>query len=63
MLWLRDFKIDISCVKVTPYKIDEKIVIVPKVVIPLEETKQYLIEIKRKEEIKEESERTRNAHD
>ena len=60
VLWLRDFKIDISCVKVTPYKIDEKIVIVPKVVIPLEETKQYLIEIKRKEEIKEESERTRN---
>ncbi len=55
VLWLRDSGIDISCVKITPYKIDEKIVIVPKVVIPLEEAKQYLIDIKRKEEEREQS--------
>jgi len=56
VLWLRESDIDISCVKITPYKIDDdKIVIVPKVVIPLEEAKQYLIDIKRKEEIKEQS--------
>jgi len=58
VLWLREGSIDISCVKITPYKVDEKIIIVPKVVIPLEEAKQYLIEIKRKEEVKEQSERT-----
>jgi len=53
VLWLRESDIDISCVKITPYKIDAQVVIVPKVVIPLEETKQYLIDIKRKEEVKE----------
>lgn len=55
VLWLRESDIDISCVKITPYKVDEKVVIVPKVVIPLEEAKQYLIDIKRKEEVKEQS--------
>jgi hypothetical protein len=57
VLWLRESDIDVSCVKITPYKVDEKVVIVPKVVIPLEEAKQYLIDIKRKEEIKEQTER------
>ena len=57
VLWLRESDIDISCVKITPYKVDEKIIIVPKVVIPLEEAKQYLIDIKRKEKIKEQSDR------
>jgi hypothetical protein len=55
VLWLRESDIDISCVKITPYKIDDKVIIVPKVVIPLEEAKQYLIDIKRKEEKKEQS--------
>lgn len=55
VLWLRDSDIDISCVKITPYKVEGKIIIVPKVVIPLEEAKQYLIDIKRKEDVKEQS--------
>ncbi len=57
VLWLRESDIDITCVKITPYKIDEKIVIVPKVVIPLEEAKQYLIDVKLKEETKDKSQR------
>lgn len=59
VLWLRDNGIDISCVKITPYKIDDKVVIVPKVVIPLEEAKQYLIDIKRKEEEREQAVRNK----
>ena len=55
VLWLRRSDIDISCVKITPYKVDEKIIIVPEVVIPLEEAKQYLVDVKRKEEVKEQS--------
>ncbi len=55
VLWLRDAEIDISCVSITPYKVEEKIIIVPKVIIPLEEAKQYLIDIKRKEEVRESS--------
>lgn len=57
VIWLGESGIDISCVKITPYKVDDKIVIVPKIIIPLEEAKQYLINIKRKEEIKEQSSR------
>lgn len=53
VLWLREFGIDISCVTISPYQVGTQIVIVPKVVIPLEEARQYLIEIKRKEEVKE----------
>lgn len=55
VLWLRDSKIDIRCVKITPYQVDEQIIVVPKVVIPLEEAGQYLIDIKRKEEEREQS--------
>ncbi len=57
VLWLRESDIDISCVKITPYKLQDNIIIVPKVVIPLEEAKQYLIDIKRKEEEQEKSKR------
>lgn len=57
VLWLRESGIDISCVKITPYMIDNKIIIVPKVIIPLEEAKQYLIDIKKKEVEREQSQR------
>lgn len=57
VLWLRESEIDISCVSITPYKVDDKVIVVPKVVIPLEEAKQYLIDIKRKEEEREQSSR------
>ncbi len=50
VLWLRNSEIDISCVSITPYKVDDKYIIVPKVIIPLDETEQYMVQIKRKEE-------------
>ena len=55
VLWLRASQIDVSCVKITPYKIANRIIVVPKVVIPLEEAKQYLIDIRTKEEEREQS--------
>ena len=55
VLWLRDSEIDIRCVEITPYQVDEQVIIVPKVVIPLEEAGQYLTAIKRKEEEREQS--------
>jgi hypothetical protein len=57
VLWLREFQVDIGCVKITPYKIDAKIIIVPSVIIPLQEAKQYLIDIKVKQEEEEQSSR------
>ena len=49
---MRDSGIDISCVSITPYTVDGKIIIVPNVVIPLEEARQYQIDIQRKKEEK-----------
>ena len=61
VLWLRQFGVDITCVKITPHRMDEKIIIVPSIIIPLKEAKQYLIDIQQKEEEQQEptSRRTR----
>ena len=50
VLWLNSNGLDISCVKIKPHKIGEQIVIVPNKIIPLQEAKQYLIDIQKKEE-------------
>ena len=51
VLWLRTFGIDISCVELTPYKIVDtnKIILVPKVLIPMPEAKEYQIRVERKQ--------------
>ena len=59
VLWLRQFNVDISCIKFVPYKLDEKIVIVPTKIIPLQEAKQYLIDIQKKQEEQASSRRDR----
>lgn len=50
VLWLRQSNIDITCVKITPYHFNGQSIIVPNVIIPLQEAKEYLIEIQTKEE-------------
>ena len=50
VLWLRQSGIDITCVKITPYCLGEQSVIVPNIIIPLQEAKQYLIEVQKKDE-------------
>ncbi len=53
VLWLNQSGLDISCVRITPHKIGEQVVIVPSKIIPLQEAKQYLIDIQKKEEQQE----------
>lgn len=59
VLWLRDFGVDLSCVKITPYQVEGKIIIVPRVLIPLEEAQQYLIGIQAKEQDRQPTRRMR----
>ncbi|PKA23870.1 hypothetical protein CH381_23635 [Leptospira sp. mixed culture ATI2-C-A1] len=59
VLWLRQSNIDISCIKIIPHKIDDDIIIVSNKIIPLQETKQYLVEIKEKEQSQESVKRNR----
>ena len=52
VLWLGKFGVDITCVELTPYRLTgtKKLAIVPKVIIPLPQAKQYLIQVKEKEQ-------------
>lgn len=52
VLWLRKFGIDVSCIKLTPYKIDDdRIGLVSSVLIPLPEAEEYIIKSERKESV------------
>lgn len=53
VLWLNQSGLDISCVRITPHRIGDQIVIVPNKIIPLQEAKQYLIDIQKKEDRQE----------
>ena len=54
VLWLRSFGVDISCVELKPYQTpdDGKIVLAPRVVIPIPEAREYIIGVERKAEKK-----------
>lgn len=50
VLWLRTFGVDISCIKITPYIINEdNIGISSEIIIPTPETEDYLVEVQRKD--------------
>ncbi len=50
VLWLRTFQVDISCVKLTPYKINEsEIGIIAQKIIPLQEAEDYQIQVEKKD--------------
>jgi hypothetical protein len=51
VLWLRGFNVDITCVELAPYRIPEsgKVILVPRVVIPIPEARDFLINVERKE--------------
>jgi hypothetical protein len=57
VLWLGRFGIDISCVRITPYQYEGKVIIVPTKIIPLPEVDEYLTEIQQKEEQRQESQK------
>jgi hypothetical protein len=51
VLWLRGSGIDITCVELTPYRVApaKTILIVPRVIIPLPEARDYLVKVEQKE--------------
>jgi len=61
VLWLRNFGLDISCVELTPYRLQgyRDIVLVPRVIIPLPEARDYMIGIEKREISKLAEARTR----
>jgi muconolactone delta-isomerase len=54
VLWLRSFNVDISCVEITPYRVpgNNKVLLVPKVIIPLPEAAEYIVRVEKKEAAK-----------
>lgn len=55
VLWLNQCGLDISCIRIRPHRVGDKIVVVPTVIIPIPEAKQYQTEIQKKEEAKQDS--------
>lgn len=52
VLWLRKFGIDITCIKLTPYELDNNIIVFEStILIPLPETKDFIIQSERKDSI------------
>lgn len=49
MLWLRSFDLDISAVRLRPYRIADRLVVESSVLIPLPEAEDYLVRRERKE--------------
>ena len=51
VLWLRTFGIDISCVELVPYQLPNggPVAIVPRIIIPLAEAKDYLVRVQAKQ--------------
>lgn len=49
VLWLREFEVDIRCVRLTPYSVDGHLVIDSTVLIPLPEAEDFVIRREKKE--------------
>ena len=50
VIWLQKFNLEIKCFKVTPYKYGDQIIIDFDQIIPIEDTKNFLIKIANKEQ-------------
>jgi hypothetical protein len=50
VLWLNQNSLDISCVRIKPYKLSDQIIIVPNKIIPLKEAEEYLVKVQKKEQ-------------
>jgi len=63
VLWLRKFGIDVSCIKLTPHKIDDdRIGLVSSTLIPLPEAEEYIIKSERKESVEKVLTRTQEEY-
>lgn len=52
VLWLNQCGLDITCVRIKPHLVEDKIIVIPTIIIPIQEAKQYLIQVQEKEEAK-----------
>lgn len=53
VLWLNQCGLDITCVRIKPHVVGHHIIVIPTIIIPIQEAKQYLIEVQEKEEAKQ----------
>lgn len=63
VLWLRKFMIDIKCIKLTPYLLDDETIgIESNIIIPLPEAADYLKKSEEKEDVESERSLTKEAY-
>ncbi|MFH0982741.1 MAG: hypothetical protein V2A79_14550 [Planctomycetota bacterium] len=51
VLWLRNFGVDISCIELTPYRLEHTgtLILVPRTIIPIPEARDYIVRVEQKE--------------
>ena len=52
VLWLNDHDLDIRCVRLKPYKLNDQVLIDAQQIIPLPDASDYQVQVKRKEQIR-----------
>lgn len=57
VLWLNKVGLDISCVRLQPYSVNQQLIIVPTKIIPTPEASQYMVQVQRKERQEEAAEK------
>ncbi len=65
VLWLRRFGVDISCVELTPYRMPgsgSPIVLVPRIVIPVPEARDFMIMVEQKEASENQDEKAASVY-
>jgi hypothetical protein len=55
VLWLRDRKVDITCVRLRPYVLEGRTLLDVQIVIPLPETAEYQIKVRQRDEVRREA--------
>lgn len=60
VLWLNKIGLNVSCIRIQPYLVDNQIIIVPTKIIPTPEASQYTIRLQRKEQLEVEEQQRRN---
>ncbi|GAB4041763.1 hypothetical protein [Spirosoma gilvum] len=60
VLWLNKVGLNVACIRIQPYLVDNQIIIVPTKIIPTPEASQYTVRLQRKEQLEAEEQQRRN---
>lgn len=61
VLWLREYGIDVRCVRLVPYTLDGQVLVHSEMILPLPEARDYMVRIAKRNEVARDAEETARA--